>query len=262
MPELPDVEVFKRYFDSTALHQKIEEVKASSKQVLKGVSSSGLEKELKGRSFSYTDRYGKYLFAHLDGDKAILVLHFGMTGFLKYFKDLEKEPPHDRLLITFKNGYHLACDSQRKLGEIRLIEDRQEFIEKQELGPDAMSISFPDFRDALSDSRASIKSTLMNQQILAGIGNIYSDEILFRTGLHPREKAQALHANRLKTLYDAMKDVLEKGIELRADPDKFPRSFIIPQRSGDGKCPKCSGAVKSEKIAGRTAYYCPKCQKK
>jgi formamidopyrimidine-DNA glycosylase len=104
VPELPDVEVLKRYFDSTALHQKIEEVKASSKQVLKGVSSSGLEKEIKGRSFSYTDRYGKYLFAYLDGDKAILLLHFGMTGFLKYFKAFEKEPPHNRLLITFKNG--------------------------------------------------------------------------------------------------------------------------------------------------------------
>jgi formamidopyrimidine-DNA glycosylase len=247
VPELPDVEVLKRYFDSTALHQKIEEVKASSKQVLKGVSSSGLEKEIKGRSFSYTDRYGKYLFAYLDGDKAILLLHFGMTGFLKYFKAFEKEPPHNRLLITFKNGYHLACDSQRKLGQIRLIEDRQEFIEKQELGQDAMGISFPDFRDRLSDSRASIKSALMNQQILAGIGNIYSDRILFQTGLHPGKKAQALDENRLKTLYDAMKDVLEKPIELRADPDKFPRSFIIPHRSGDGKCPNARAPSKEKR---------------
>lgn len=262
MPELPDVEVFKRYLDSTSLHQEIEEVKASSKQVLKGVSSSTLGKELKGRSFSSTDRYGKYLFAHLDGDEAILLLHFGMTGFLKYFKDLEKEPPHDRLLISFKNGYHLAYDSQRKLGEIRLIEDQQEFVGKQELGPDAVSISFADFLDALSGSRASVKSALMNQKILAGIGNVYSDEILFQAGIHPASKAGNLDEKTLKNLFKAMGKVLDKAVKAGADPERFPKSFIIPHRHGDQKCPRCSGTIESEKISGRTAYFCPKCQNK
>lgn len=260
VPELPDVEIFKQYFDATSLHQQVTDVQTRSKALLKGTFPSELSESLKGHSFVSTDRHGKYLFAH--ADKAlVLVLHFGMTGYLKYFKDKEKDSPHDRFMITFENGFHLACDSQRKLGEIRLTENREDFIRGQHLGPDALRITWPDFRDPLSGSRASIKSALINQQILAGIGNVYSDEILFQAGLHPAKKARDLDKNQLKTLYDAMKGVLGKAIESRADPDKFPRSFIIPHRNRDGKCPKCSGAVKRDKIAGRTAYYCPQCQK-
>lgn len=259
MPELPDVEVFKQYFDATSLHREVADVQARSKAVLKGISPSGLAGGLKGHCFVSTTRHGKYLFAHLDND-LVMVLHFGMTGYLKYFKDRDKDTPHDRLMITFTNDFHLAYDSQRKLGEIRLIENREDFIRRQRLGPDALRITFPAFRDRLSGSRASIKSALMNQQILAGIGNIYSDEILFQAGMHPAKKAGNLHENKVKKLYDAMREVLDKAIESGADPDNFPDSFIIPHRSGDGKCLKCSGPLKSEKIAGRTAHYCPKCQ--
>jgi len=259
MPELPDVEIFKQYFDSTALHQEIEKVDVSSKQILKGTTPTELAKRLKGGSFDSTERYGKYLFAHLH-KHPILVLHFGMTGFLKYFKDMEKDPPHDRLLITFAGGFHLAYDSQRKLGEIRLIENQENFIDQEELGPDALKISYRDFKDALSGSRASIKSAFMNQKILAGIGNVYSDEILFQAGIHPGDKAGSLDEKTVEKLYKSMGNVIEKAIASRADPGRFPKSFIIPHRHGDKKCPKCSGSIKNEKISGRTAYFCPKCQ--
>jgi formamidopyrimidine-DNA glycosylase len=260
MPELPDVEVFKQYFDATSLHQEIEKVETSSKQILKGISQSELEKRLRDCSFVSTDRHGKYLFAHLDNG-LVMKFHFGTTGFLKYFKDLEKEPEHDRMMITFSNGFHLVYDSQRKLGEIRLIENEDAFIEQKGLGPDGMKVSFPDFQAALSGSRASIKSALMNQQILAGIGNVYSDEILFQAGIHPKKKAGSLDEKRLKKLFKALGQVVDKAIQSRADPERFPDAFILPHRRGDGKCPKCSGALKRDKIAGRTAYFCPRCQK-
>jgi formamidopyrimidine-DNA glycosylase len=260
MPELPDVEVFKRYFDATSLHQEIEGVEVGSTRVLRGTSQSGLAEGLKDRSFVSTNRHGKYLLAHFD-NRLVMVLHFGMTGYLKYFKQTEKDPLHDRLMITFANGFHLAYDSQRKLGEIRLIGDEDDFIHRQKrLGPDALRVPLPDFRDILSASRAAIKSALMNQQRLAGIGNVYSDEILFQAGIHPGTKARDLDEKILEKLFESMEDVLEKAIALRADPKEFPGSFIIPHRDGDGKCPRCSVPLQSEKTAGRTAYFCPKCQ--
>jgi formamidopyrimidine-DNA glycosylase len=128
------------------------------------------------------------------------------------------------------------------------------------LDPDALQISLDDFQEALSGSRASIKSALMNQQIVAGIGNVFSDEILFQAGVHPARKAGDLDEKTLKSLFKAMGKVLDKAIQAGADPDRFPKSFILSHRHGDEKCPKCSGRIKSKKISGRTAFFCPKCQ--
>jgi len=107
MPELPDVAIFKRYFDATSLHQKIERVEVYSRQVLQGISPGKVKTELEGHAFESTRRHGKYLLVRLDTGKW-LSLYFGMTGWLKYFKNLEKRPPHQRLLTDFSGGYHLA----------------------------------------------------------------------------------------------------------------------------------------------------------
>ena len=105
MPELPDVEVFKQYLDATSLHQSIAEVKILAPEMLKGMSVKELKQALEGDAFESSRRHGKYLFVKLDKG-AFLVLHFGMTGFLTYFKNMDKEPAHQRLLIAFSNGYH------------------------------------------------------------------------------------------------------------------------------------------------------------
>ena len=99
MPELPDVENFKNYFNATSLHQKIADVEVRSHKILKDISADKLKGKLKGKSFQCTHRHGKYLFAQINAHLR-LMLHFGMTGFLKYFKDMDKDQPHDRLLIT------------------------------------------------------------------------------------------------------------------------------------------------------------------
>src|SRR5215207_4390014 len=184
MPELPDVEVFKRYVNSTSLHQKIESVKVRNTKILGDVSARELQSTLKGRRFESTRRHGKNLFVGLD-DGGWLLMHFGMTGRLKYFKDTDQDPPHDRFLISFENQYHLAFDCQRMFGKGNLIEDLEEFIREKKLGPDPLELNSSSFRERFEGRKDAVKSALMNQQVVAGVGNIYSNEILFQARVHP-----------------------------------------------------------------------------
>jgi formamidopyrimidine-DNA glycosylase len=146
-----------------------------------------LNEALTGQSFETTRRHGKYLFVGLD-DGNWLVLHFGMTGNLTYFKDPADDPAYDRLLITFANGYHLAYESQRKLGEVEVVAGVEAFVEEKGLGPDVFVPEFDlaTFKEKLSGRRGMIKSALMDQQLMAGIGNVYSDEILFQVCIRVR----------------------------------------------------------------------------
>lgn len=263
MPELPDVEVLKQYVDATSLHKRIKQVRVQSSKVLENISTQELASDLQGSSFESTGRHGKYLFLKLASGRW-LALHFGMTGFLKYFKNMQKEPAHDRLLITFENGYHLAYDCQRLFGEVQIVDDIEGFLEEKQLGPDALDteFDFAAFKEVFAGRQGMVKSTLMNQQILAGIGNVYSDEILFRAGLHPKTKVNELGENALQNLFDKIREVLPSVIEYRADPEKMPDSFLLPHRQKDGTCPKCQGKIEQIKVSGRTAYFCPKCQQK
>jgi len=263
MPELPDVEIFRRYIGVTAFRKKIKKVQIENTEILEGVSSSGLKKALEGDSFVMSHRHGKYLF--LKGTKGKwLMLHFGMTGFPKYFKAYSGKPEHSRLLIHFANSFHLSYDSQRKLGRIGLTDDPDSFIQEKNLGPDALDpeLDFDTFQKIVKNTRAKIKPALMNQKYLAGIGNIYSDEILFQAKIHPGRTSNKLDKDEMKRLYFEMDHVLKTAIECRADPGRFPASFIIPHRRGDQICPKCKGGIQKMKAGGRTAYYCPSCQKK
>src|SRR5213083_3793780 len=146
MPELPDVETFKRYLDATALHQRIARVEVLSADLLKGISGRELVRRLKGRRFESTRRHGKHLFVRADGD-FWLRLHFGMTGSLRYFKHEEQAPTHVRVLFVFANAHSLAFEDQRKFGEVGLVEDVGEYLRKRGLGPDALDISLSEFRE-------------------------------------------------------------------------------------------------------------------
>src|SRR5438876_7855341 len=163
MPELPDVETFKRYLNATSLHQRIANVDVRSAYVLKGVSARELERRLKRRRFESSRRHGKHLFVRADGD-LWLRLHFGMTGSLRYFKHEEQAPRHTRVLFVFGNAHRLAFEDQRKFGEIGLIEDVNEFLKKRALGPDALDITLSQFREILGRHRGSVKTILLNQK--------------------------------------------------------------------------------------------------
>lgn len=264
MPELPDVEVFKQYLDATSLHQTIKDVHTDKiEDMLAGVSRSEMIKKLENTEFSGTRRHGKYLFA-ATGRNEWLVLHFGMTGFLKYFKNAGQKPSHVRLQTDFKNNYALAVVSQRRLGKIGFIDDPDVFIRKEELGPDAQNDLSPDnFEKMIQQGRGKIKSLLMNQNRIAGIGNIYSDEILFQCALHPCTEIKKIRKNseNIECLYHAISEVLEKSIKAGASPEDMPDNFLLPHRKKGGKCPVCNHEISIEKCAGRTSYFCQNCQK-
>jgi len=185
-----------------------------------------------------------------------------MTGRLKYFKGLAQDPEYDQLLIKFTNGCHLAYEAPRKLGEITLVNDVETLLEAKRLGPDGLDSAFDlsAFKKVLAGRWAMVKSALMNQHILSGVGNVYSDEILFQTGLHPRTKVNQLSEETLETLFYTMKDVLRTAVDCQADPEQFPDTYLIPHRRGDGKCPKCGGEIERIKVSERSAYFCPSCQ--
>lgn len=261
MPELPDVENFKRYLDATSLHQRISGVDVRNAYVLKGVSARELARELKGRSFESSCRHGKHLFVRADGD-LWLRLHFGMTGSLRYFKHQEQAPKHTRVLFVFANTHCLAFEDQRKFGEIGLIADVNEFLKKRALGPDALDISLPQFKEIFGKHRGAVKTILLNQKLIAGIGNIYADEILFRARIHPATQVSALKEKTVAKLFRAARYILKKAIEAKADVDLMPKSWLLPHRGKCGKCPRCRRELKSATIGGRTAWFCTHCQRR
>ena len=261
MPELPDVETFKRYFDASSLHQRIGHVDVCDPYILKDISACELELRLKGRQFKSSRRHGKHLFVRADDD-LWLRLHFGMTGSLHYFKAEEQAPRHTRVLFVFANTHSLAFEDQRKFGEIGLIEDVNEFLKKRALGPDALDVSLGQFREIFAKHRGAVKTILLNQKLIAGIGNIYADEILFRARIHPATQVSALKEKTVAKLFRAARDILKKAIDAKADMDRMPKSWLLPHRGKGGKCPRCRHELKSATIGGRTAWFCAQCQKR
>lgn len=262
MPELPDVEIFRRYLNSTALHKTIDNVEVEDAEVLESISADRLRGELCSRTPRETVRHGKYCLVKLDNGKW-LTMHFGMTGFPRAYKDERSKPGHARILLHLGNGYTLAYDCQRKLGRVGLTEDDVAgFVREKKLGPDALKQSRQDFVQAVTSSKSMIKSALMRQENMAGLGNIYSDEILFQAGIHPRKRTAELSEKNVDELYEQTIEVLKTAIDKKADPNNFPEDFIIPHRHDDGRCPKCGGPIEKVKVSGRTGWYCPKCQRR
>ena len=260
MPELPEVETFKRYLDSTSLHQRINNVDVRDSYVLKRVSARQLAQRLKGRPFENSHRHGKHLFVRA-GNELWLRLHFGMTGSLEYLKQHQVAPKTARVIFRFAANCRLAFDDQRKFGEIELIKDIDEFLQTRGLGPDALGISLSQFKAILGKHRGAVKAILLNQQLIAGIGNLYADEILFRARMHPATEADRLSDKDLVRLVRAMRYVLEKAIALKTDFNRLPKSWLLTHRGKRGRCPRCGRALKSATIGGRTSWFCSHCQK-
>lgn len=264
MPELPSLEIFKQYFDSTSLNQEIKEINIHNPEILVDITENDL-KEFLNRYFVSSSRYGKYLFASssentLSEDNKFLVFHFGMTGFFKYHPKDEGISPHSRISFLFKNGNVLDFDDSRKFGKISISENIPDFINKKHLGPDALEIDLSSFKKLFLKRKGHIKPLLMNQQFLAGLGNLYADEILFQSGIHPLRKANQIKNDELDNLYDDMVWVLKKAIEFNDSPRNFPENFLLGHRYPGGECPK-GGKLDIIKVGGRTTYYCPHKQK-
>lgn len=265
MPELPEVEIFKRRLDATCLGRTITGASIRDRRIVAKSSPDRLAARLKGARLSASRRHGKYLLVAL-GKAGWLVMHFGMNGSLRYFRKDDDDPAYDRLRLDFGRDHHLAYVNPRLLGRVELVADADAFIAQEKLGPDMLdaSLGFAEFARAVAARKRDVKSVLMDQTVVAGIGNIYSDEILFQARLHPRIRADRLDRGELKRLFGKARSVLRTAIRRGAGSEqmleRLPRGFLIGERKKGGRCPRCGGAIAAIKFSGRTAYCCPHCQ--
>ena len=256
MPELPDVQVFKQRIDATSLHKEIRTVHLFADRILE-VSERTLRRHLKGRALESTRRHGKWLFVAVDD--GWLLLHFGMTGEPVY-RETGEPPDSVKMALDFTGGGTLHIVNRRKFGRIGWIDDPDAFIEEEDLGPDPLATDGFDlaaFRERLADRRGTIKGTLMNQQVIAGLGNVYVDEILFQSDLHPEAKTDDLASGTVGTLHRTMTRVIRKAIEARVDPEQMPRGWLLPRREPGADCPRCGGTIRRMQVSGRSTYWCP-----
>lgn len=265
MPELPDVELFKRALDEHALGHIVARAHVPDPESLEGASVATLQRRLKDKRLSRSQRHGKVLFADFSG-ALTLAMHFGTNGSLQGIPPDAKEPSSTRLALEFTEGGRLAYVNPRRIGHVHVTDNAASFIAEERLGPDALDPEFDEksFTDGLQGRRLAIKAVLMDQSRVAGIGNIYADEILFQARLHPGLIAGMLEASERHRLYDAMRHVLTTAIDRGAGAedftDRLPTDFLLPQRHAGGHCPRCGTPLVIEKRGGRTSYHCPRCQ--
>jgi formamidopyrimidine-DNA glycosylase len=190
-----------------------------------------------------------------------------MTGALQFARKLDGEPPFTRVRLDFANDGCLAYTNKRMIGRVGLVEDAADFVAAEKLGPDALDrkFDFDAFKTAVLGIKRDVKAVLMDQQIIAGIGNIYSDEVLFQARINPAERMDKLVPRQLRRLFLEMRKVLKTAIAHGAGSEQFvermPKGSLLPERNKGGRCPRCRSLLRVFKVAGRTAYCCPRCQR-
>lgn len=265
MPELPDVEGFRRVLARTSLRKRIAQVRVKDARILGKLSARRFSARLQDRRLVEVRRHGKHLMAKLDRG-SWLTLHFGMTGALQFEGKSGSEPPFTRVRLDFVHDGFLAYINKRMIGRVGLAGDAADFVAAEHLGPDALDrrFDFEAFRTAVLGLKRDVKSILMDQKIVAGIGNIYSDEILFQARIDPTARIDKLAPSQLKRLFLEMRRVLKTAVSRGAGSEQFvermPKGFLLPRRKKGGRCPRCRSPLRVFKMGGRTTYCCAKCQ--
>jgi formamidopyrimidine-DNA glycosylase len=260
MPELPEVETYRKYLDRHTTGKRISSAGHIDNYLFKKAPDpAGLAADLKDRVITSSNRHGKYVFLEISGPK-FLILHFGMTGYPRYLEDCQDIPSHTRLLLKF-DGSCLAMVDTRRLGMIYLYDDMDAFLHDKKLGADALSIKINEFIERLSKRKKPVKSALMDQSIIAGIGNLYADEILFQSHIHPLSLCSHIDMEKYTIIYKKMRHVLALAVEKHADIKKYPQGWLLSCRRKGGTCPHCGSSLKIIKVGGRTTYLCSRRQK-
>ena len=260
MPELPEAEANRLRIERQCLNRTIEAAELGENVTYIELPGDNERARLVGRQFTETHRHGKLIFAGSKTGPWICV-HLGMTGkLLPFDADEEEAPDHTKFLISFEGERRLAFRCPRKLGWVRVVDSPEEEIARIGFGPDALEISQSRFVDVIGGTNGTIKGALMTQRKLAGIGNLWSDEILYRTAIAPEHKASELKREKLAEMHRAMRDILTGVVEVEAVYRKLPDDWLIRHRKKGQECRKCGGTITSTKVGGRTAYYCPQHQ--
>ena len=257
MPELPEVETIRREITPVIAGRCLSGISGSRPTI--DPRDQRLGPGIRGRCVSGTSRHGKYLFGGLD-EGSVLVFHFGMTGDLRYLSSGDPDPPYCRASILFEDRSRLAFTDPRRFGRIVFSPELEYFIATKRLGPDALTLTRQEARHMIRGSRRGMKLLLLDQHQVAGIGNIYADEILFQSRLHPLRETAAISMKEADGLHRAILSVLGTAVSLSADIERYPAGWLIPCRAPGQVCPACGGGIDRVMIAGRYSYFCPSCQ--
>lgn len=278
--ELPEVEVMRRDLEKDVVGRKVAEAEVRpSKNAMRVIRRHGKRKEftdrLVGRKFTKAERRGKYILLNMDnGD--VLVTHFGMSGqFLRGTKRVPL-PPHTHVVVTFQQGGDLRFVDPRTFGEmfVTAADELGKVRELQHIAIDPLDhvFTWQAFGAALAQREAKMKQLMMDQKVVSGLGNIYSDEVLFAAGLRYDRMSDSLSSQEVRRLYRAMQEVLQESIRFRGTtledeayvdlfgkPGEFQNELKVYGRAGL-PCRRCRTPIEVVKIGGRSAYFCPQCQ--
>jgi formamidopyrimidine-DNA glycosylase len=289
MPELPEVETVVRQLEPEVEGHRIERLEVLDPRWSRPLAPQRLEEMVEGAAIERLGRRGKYILMALEGERT-LVMHLRMTGNLVlregeetldpsegrrlYEGERSTEERHLRARFVLEDGRELWFTDPRRFGEAFPIEDSMLEARFAKLGLEPFSPEFT--AKALGEMAAGrtvpLKSFLLDQSGVAGVGNIYADEALFRAGLHPLSPAGSMKAEHLEALRDAVVAALEAGIDAggssiddyrdaRGEKGTMQDEFLVHTREGED-CPRCGGTIERIVVGGRSTYFCPDCQVK
>ncbi len=276
MPELPEVETVRKYLESNILNWKVKDIVLCSKKSLRNSKESDLKK-LVNQSITKLDRIAKHLIIRFD--KQYIICHLRMEGKFFIFKD-EKEMNeltnrfHDILIIKTNKGIILFQDT-RRFATVDLFDNSVEYDQNDillKVGPEVFDKTWEDLFENLSRKRTAIKTTLLDQGIISGLGNIYVDEVLFRCKIHPETISNQITKEQTKNIIKYSRIIISKAIELKGTTIRSYTSslgvegsyqkFLNVHQRKDLPCRNCKTTIIKLKVGGRGTYICPQCQKK
>jgi len=272
MPELPEVETVARELRRVLPGMRVRSVSCH----YPGVVSTGaraLSQALRGRTFTTVGRHGKYLFLGLSDGREV-ALHLRMTGQLLLLPRGQALDRHCHLEILLAGAERkLVYRDVRKFGRFELLPgSRTDFIRDRRLGPDALNVGSDSLYERLHRTGRGLKAALLDQRLLAGLGNIYTDEVLFRERLSPLRRSDSLSRQQVRSLAKSIRTVLRAALRRRGtsisdyvDPGgrRGGFQFVLKVYGRQGEaCPRCGGAIVRTLVAGRGTWTCPRCQRR
>lgn len=273
MPELPEVEIIARGLQKRIAGDVIESVWIGDKSNLLKSPADEIVRTLENAKIERVRRIGKHIVVDLSEagketiPRAQWIVHLGMTGRLLVCQPDVEHAKHTHLIATLRSGRELRFVDPRRFGKLQVM-SADEF---RAAGTEPIGADREHFAERFRGRKTPIKSALLNQRLLSGIGNIYADESLFRSGIRPRRRAASLTRSELMRLYDAIQQVLAEAIaaggssvsdyvDSAGEAGFFQLQHRVYGREGE-PCLVCKSKVKRVVIAGRSSHYCPKCQK-